>query len=100
TASRSLETLRQEQQAQGFGLRGDISAAADRMQMYIAKGDAALKAKDLTSAEKYYDLAEAEIAKVEKFLGRGEEQWRAAVRLRPGQAGGEKRKRKNSVTSL
>jgi len=70
TASRSLETLRQEQQAQGFGLRGDISAAADRMQMYIAKGDAALKAKDLTSAEKYYDLAEAEIAKVEKFLGR------------------------------
>ena len=38
--------------------------------MYIAKGDAALKAKDLANAEKYYDLAEAEIAKVEKFLGR------------------------------
>src|SRR5262249_51085053 len=70
TASRSLETLRQQQQAQGFGLRGDISAAADRMQMYIAKGDAALKAKDLTNAQKYYELAEAEIAKLEKFLGR------------------------------
>jgi len=70
TASRSLEALRQRQQAEGFGLRGDISAAADRMQMYIAKGDAALKAKDLANAQKYYELAEAEIAKVEKFLGR------------------------------
>jgi hypothetical protein len=70
TASRSLETLRQQQQAQGFGLRGDISAAADRMQMYIAKGDAAVKAKDLANAQKYYELAEAEITKVEKFLGR------------------------------
>jgi len=69
-ASRSLETLRQGQQAEGYNLRGDISAAADRMQMYIAKGDAALKAKDLANAQKYYDLAEAEIAKVEKFLGR------------------------------
>jgi serine/threonine-protein kinase len=69
-ASKSVETLRQQQQAEGYNLRGDISAAADRMQMYIAKGDAALKAKDLGNAQKYYDLAEAEIAKVEKFLGR------------------------------
>ena len=69
-ASKSLETLRERQQAEGYGLRGDISAAADRMQMYIAKGDAALKAKDLANAQKYYEMAEAEIAKVEKFLGR------------------------------
>jgi len=69
-AKTSMETLRQQQQAQGYNLRGDISAAADRMQMYIAKGDAALKAKDLANAQKYYDLAEAEIARVEKFLGR------------------------------
>lgn len=69
-AKSSVETLRQQQQAEGYNLRGDISAAADRMQMYIAKGDAALKAKDLANAQKYYDLAEAEIAKVEKFLGR------------------------------
>jgi len=69
-ASKSVETLRQQQQAEGYNLRGDIAAAADRMQMYIAKGDAALKAKDLANAQKYYDLAEAEITKVEKFLGR------------------------------
>ena len=69
TASRSVETLRQQQQADGYNLRADISSAQDRMQMYLAKGDAALKAKDLTKAQKYYDLAEAEISKLEKFLG-------------------------------
>ena len=69
TASRSVDTLRQQQQAEGYNLRGDIASAAERMQMYIAKGDAALKAKDMANAHKYYDLADAEISKVEKFLG-------------------------------
>jgi len=69
TASRSVDTLRQQQQAAGYNLRGDIASAQERMQMYIAKGDAALKTKDLANAQKYYDLADAEISKVEKFLG-------------------------------
>jgi serine/threonine-protein kinase len=69
SASRSLETLRQQQQADGYNLRADISSAQDRMQMYIAKGDAALKAKDLAKAQKYYDQADAELSKIEKFLG-------------------------------
>jgi serine/threonine-protein kinase len=69
TASRSVETLRQQQQADGYNLRADISSAQDRMQMYLAKGDAALKAKDLVKAQKYFDQAEAEMSKLEKFLG-------------------------------
>jgi serine/threonine protein kinase len=69
TASRSVETLRQQQQADGYNLRADISSAQDRMQMYLAKGDAALKAKDLPKAQKYFDQADAELAKLEKFLG-------------------------------
>jgi hypothetical protein len=69
TASRSVDTLRQQQQAAGYNLRGDIASAQERMQMYLAKGDAALKAKDMANAQKYFDLAEAEISKVEKFLG-------------------------------
>ncbi|HEV2101269.1 MAG TPA: serine/threonine-protein kinase [Candidatus Acidoferrum sp.] len=69
SASRSVETLRQQQQADGYNLRADISSAQDRMQVYLAKGDAALKAKDLAKAQKYYDLAEAELSKLEKFLG-------------------------------
>jgi serine/threonine protein kinase len=69
TASRSVDTLRQQQQASGYNLRGDIASATERMQMYIAKGDAALKTRDMANAQKYYDLADAEISKVEKFLG-------------------------------
>jgi serine/threonine-protein kinase len=69
TASRSVDTLRQQQQAEGYNLRADIASAADRMQMYLAKGDAAVKAKDMANAQKYLDLAEAEISKIEKFLG-------------------------------
>jgi hypothetical protein len=69
TASRSVDTLRQQQQASGYNLRGDIASAQERMQMYLAKGDAALKAKDMTNAQKYFDLADAEISKVEQFLG-------------------------------
>ena len=69
SASRSIETLRQQQQADGYNLRADISSAQDRMQMYLAKGDAALKAKDLPKAQKYFDQADAELTKLEKFLG-------------------------------
>ncbi|HUL32510.1 MAG TPA: protein kinase [Candidatus Eisenbacteria bacterium] len=69
-AAQSVDTLRHEQEAQGFGLRGDISSAEQRMQMYLAKADSALKAKDVTSAQKYFDLADGEITKLEKFLGR------------------------------
>jgi hypothetical protein len=69
SASRSIETLRQQQQADGYNLRADISSAQDRMQMYLAKGDAALKAKDLAKAQKYFDQADAELTKLEKFLG-------------------------------
>jgi eukaryotic-like serine/threonine-protein kinase len=69
-ASQSVDTLRKQQEADGYGLRGDISSAQQRMQMDLAKGDAALKANDLVNAQKYYDMADAEITKLEKFLGR------------------------------
>jgi serine/threonine-protein kinase len=69
TVSQSLDTLRQQQQASGYGLRADIASSQERMKLYLAKGDAALKAQDLAGAKKYFDLAEAEIAKLEKFLG-------------------------------
>lgn len=69
-ASHSVDTLKRQQEAEGYGLRGDIAAAQERMQMNLAKGNAALKAHDLVNAQKYFDMAETEIAKVEKFLGR------------------------------
>ena len=69
TASHSVDTLRQQQMAAGYNLRADIASAEERMQLYLAKGNAALKAKDTAGAQKYFDLADAEISKVEKFLG-------------------------------
>ncbi len=69
-ASQSVDNLRRQQEASGYGLRGDIAAAEQRMQMDLAKGNAALKASDLVNAQKYFDMADAEITKVEKFLGR------------------------------
>jgi eukaryotic-like serine/threonine-protein kinase len=69
TASQSVETLRRQQMASGYNLRADIAGSAERMQMYVAKGTAALQAHDTVNAQKYFDLADAEISKVEKFLG-------------------------------
>jgi serine/threonine-protein kinase len=69
TASHSVDALRRQQMAAGYNLRADIASAEERMQLYLAKGNAALKAKDTAGAQKYFDLADAEISKVEKFLG-------------------------------
>jgi hypothetical protein len=46
-----------------------MAASQQRAQAYLAKGNAALQARDLANAQKYFDMADAEIAKLEKFLG-------------------------------
>jgi hypothetical protein len=69
TASQSVDTLRQQQLAAGYNLRADIASAEQRMQVYMAKGNSALKAQDLTNAQKHFDLADGECTKIEKFLG-------------------------------
>ena len=69
TATQSVETLRQQQQASGYNLRADIASSEERMKLYMDKGNNALQAHDLKNAQKYFDLAEVELAKVEKFLG-------------------------------
>jgi eukaryotic-like serine/threonine-protein kinase len=69
TATQSVETLRKQQVAAGYNLRADIASSEERMQVYMAKGNTALKGQDLKNAQKYFDLAEAELTKIEKFLG-------------------------------
>jgi serine/threonine protein kinase len=69
TVTHSIETLRQQQTAAGYNLRSDIAAGEERLQAYLAKGNAALQVHDLKNAQKYFDLADAECAKLEKFLG-------------------------------
>lgn len=71
TAAReSVETLRRQQQAQGFNLRGDISAAADLMATNIDRAKAALQNRNAKDARRYMDKAETSLGTLEKFLGR------------------------------
>ncbi len=65
-----LDTLEKQQEAQGYGLRGDMVAAQQRMQTDIARAESALQAKDVDSAQQYLGMAETETEKLEKFLGR------------------------------
>ena len=69
-AKDSIENLRREQSAQGLNLRGDISAAEDRMGTDMDKAQAALQNQNASDARKYLGRAEADVEILEKFLGR------------------------------
>lgn len=66
----SLDNLRRQQAAQGFGLRGDISSTQEMMKTHLARAQAALQNQDANSAKKYSDMASTEVEKLEQFLGR------------------------------
>jgi hypothetical protein len=65
----SLDNLRNQQSAKGYNLRGDIASAQDLMKMHLAKAQAALQNHDAAGARKYLDLADADAARIDKFLG-------------------------------
>jgi hypothetical protein len=65
----SLNSLRQQQSAQGLGLRGDMVAAEQRMETNMNKAQAAVQAGDAAQAKHYLDLAEPDVEKLEHFLG-------------------------------
>jgi hypothetical protein len=69
TVSEGLNTLKQQQAASGLGLRADMVSAQQRMGLFLKKGNDALQHGDTTNAQKYFDQADAEISKLEKFLG-------------------------------
>ena len=66
----SLDNLRRQQNAQGLSLRGDIASAQELMKTHMAKAQAALQSGDAAGAKKYLDLAEGDVARLDKFLGR------------------------------
>jgi serine/threonine protein kinase len=68
--SQSIDGLKAQQSAQGYGLRGDVVGAEQRMQTYMSKAQAALQRQDGPNAKKYFEQADREIAFLEKFLGR------------------------------
>ncbi len=65
-----LKNLESEQKADGLALRGDIKASWQRMEYLLDQAEAALNSGDPVKAKKQMDLAEAELDKLERFLGR------------------------------
>jgi len=68
SVSQSLDGLKRAQSGQGYGLRGDVVSAEQRMQTYMSKGQAALQRQDGPAAKKYFEQADREISFLEKFL--------------------------------
>jgi eukaryotic-like serine/threonine-protein kinase len=69
TVTEGLNALKQQQAASGLGLRADMVSAQQRMGLFLKKGNDALQHGDTANAQKYFDQADSEISKLEKFLG-------------------------------
>jgi len=65
----SLQGLRRSQAAGGMNLRADMQQANNLMNSYLQGANDAFKANDLAAARSFMDKAEAQIDKLEKFLG-------------------------------
>ena len=64
-----VDSLRRQQQAQGYDLRTDIVSSLNRMNSNLAEAQQSLNAGDLSAANEYMSRAEKEVAKLEAFLG-------------------------------
>jgi len=66
----SLDRLQQQQNAAGYGLRGDIAARQASMKNNLAKAQDAVGRGDTQRAKRYMDSAESDVEALENFLGR------------------------------
>jgi serine/threonine protein kinase len=69
TVNEGLNALKQQQASSGYGLRADMVSAQQRMTLFLNKANNSLQKGDTANAQKYFDQADAEISKLEKFLG-------------------------------
>jgi eukaryotic-like serine/threonine-protein kinase len=65
-----LNSLRRQQQAAGYGLRGDIEQTEQMMQINLSHAQTALHDGDPDKAKEYLDKAEGQAMTLERFLGR------------------------------
>ena len=69
-AKASVDQIRQQQAASGFGLRQDVAASLSRMEAYMDAAERAVQGENPQAARKSMDQAEKEIDNLETFLGR------------------------------
>jgi serine/threonine protein kinase len=65
----SLNSMKDAQARQGYGLRADIASAQERLHMNLSKLDAAIQSHDLKAAKRYMDLCDRDAETIDKFLG-------------------------------
>jgi eukaryotic-like serine/threonine-protein kinase len=65
----SLDSIRTQRESQGQHLPTDIDASRDKMRSLIAQADSAVSSGDIFNGQKYIDLAESEVKKLERFVG-------------------------------
>jgi hypothetical protein len=70
SALAGVEQIRTEQRNQGVDIRGDILASMNRLHHQLDEARQALAQRDLDTANEYMNRADAETARLEKFLGR------------------------------
>ena len=66
----SVDRLKQEQAASGFGLRGDMAERQESMKINLSRAQDAAEHSDTAKAKKYYDRTTADLEALESFLGR------------------------------
>jgi len=66
----SVDRLKQQQEAAGFGLRGDVAEHQESMKINLSRAQDAAEHSDTAKAKKYYDRTTADLEALEKFLGR------------------------------
>jgi len=66
----SVDRLKQEQAASGFGLRGDMAERQESMKINLSRAQDAAEHSDAAKAKKYYDRTTADLEALEGFLGR------------------------------
>jgi serine/threonine-protein kinase len=68
-ASASIDSMRHQLTSQGLNLRGDIASAQELMKTNLDRAQQALQNHDTKSARRYLNMAQANMEKIEKFLG-------------------------------
>ena len=65
----NLQAVRTQRESQGQPLPSDIDESRDKMESLLEKADSAVNSGDIFNAQKFIDLAESEVKKLEKFVG-------------------------------
>jgi serine/threonine-protein kinase len=65
----SLDSIRTQRESQGQHMPTDIDASREKMKSLIAQADTAVASGDIFNGQKYIDLAESEVKKLERFAG-------------------------------